>query len=157
MVALDHLKNNAETAAIPVIMLTAHSSDQVRERCRAKGADQFLAKPWSSGELQAAVQRALEDVPSMDQPAGAVQERFEEIRRTDRVPGLRISDLKVLATEYLGSHFGFTTYTEHEAIANVSLRIKSTTREEAGKVYRLEGPPGYILPTDRTSHRRDFI
>lgn len=139
---LDQLKNNAETSHIPVIMLTAHSTEQVRDRCRSKGANQFLAKPWSPGELEAAIRRALGGDPPEYQghTAGAAKERAVEDSRADAGHGgLRISSLKAVATEFIGSQLGLTTQEQQQVIGQVSLRIKSTTREGASKVYRLEG------------------
>src|SRR5260370_31021105 len=43
--ATRRLKNDARTAAIPVVMLTGHASARDLERARQVGCDAFLAKP----------------------------------------------------------------------------------------------------------------
>ena len=142
MAALDQLKKNPETANIPVIMLTAHNTEQVRDRCRSKGADQFLAKPWSPGELESAIRQALGYDSPEDRisPEGSAHEQPAEGHQAGaRNAGLRISNLKAVAEEFIGSQLGISVQVQQQVIGQVSLRIKSTTREGASKVYRLEG------------------
>ena len=50
------------TAAIPVIMLTAWTSDQARVLGLELGADDYVTKPFSPRELMLRVQRVLERV-----------------------------------------------------------------------------------------------
>jgi CheY-like chemotaxis protein len=45
----------------PVLALTADSSDQVREECRAAGMQAYLAKPLDFSELHAAIARSLKN------------------------------------------------------------------------------------------------
>jgi CheY-like chemotaxis protein len=42
-----------------VVILTAETSDDERERCLAKGALAFLTKPFRPADILAAVRRAL--------------------------------------------------------------------------------------------------
>jgi CheY-like chemotaxis protein len=44
---------------VPIVALTASSSDQVREQCRAHGMQAYLSKPVQAAELWAAVSRQL--------------------------------------------------------------------------------------------------
>ena len=53
--------------------------------------------------------------------------------------GLRMSDLKAVAEEFIGSQLGISAQVQQQVIGQVSMRIKSTGREGASKVYRLEG------------------
>jgi CheY-like chemotaxis protein len=45
--------------SVPILALTADSSDEVRERCRRQGMQAFLSKPLEAGELWAVVSRHL--------------------------------------------------------------------------------------------------
>jgi two-component system, cell cycle response regulator DivK len=49
--ATQHLKSRPELAHIPVIILTADTTQQVYDRCLAAGCDAYLNKPISSGQL----------------------------------------------------------------------------------------------------------
>lgn len=54
-----HLRADDRYRQLPVIMLTASGDDADRIAARAEGVDDFLTKPTSSGDLLAAVDRAL--------------------------------------------------------------------------------------------------
>jgi CheY-like chemotaxis protein len=53
------LKADAETKAIPLIMLTAHAFAEHRDRAAAVGADGFLAKPVLPDALAREIRRML--------------------------------------------------------------------------------------------------
>ena len=53
------LRGDAETAAIPLIILTALAHEQEQFAGLAAGADQYLLKPVKPQELVAAIQRAI--------------------------------------------------------------------------------------------------
>ena len=53
------LRGRHETALLPVIVLTAKGSAQVRETARAAGASMFIAKPFANGDLLAAVRQLV--------------------------------------------------------------------------------------------------
>ncbi len=57
--ATRRLKGNPETAAIPVLALTAHGLASERARAEAAGVDGYLMKPISSEALLRAVMDAL--------------------------------------------------------------------------------------------------
>jgi CheY-like chemotaxis protein len=54
------LRANPDTAALPIMAITAESGEQLEERVRAAGAADFLAKPVDLPELLARL-RALQD------------------------------------------------------------------------------------------------
>lgn len=56
---LRHLRADARYATLPVIMLTASGQEADRRAAEAIGANGFLTKPASSGELLDTVQRVL--------------------------------------------------------------------------------------------------
>ena len=55
------LKREAGTAHIPIIVITATESagDALATKCLAAGADDWLAKPFQTGELMVKIHRAL--------------------------------------------------------------------------------------------------
>ncbi len=57
--ALQALKAAQETAAIPVIMLTARGAQLTRQEAETSGAAVFLTKPFSPTQLLAETQRIL--------------------------------------------------------------------------------------------------
>jgi signal transduction histidine kinase/CheY-like chemotaxis protein len=56
---LEALHRDPPSAALPVVVVTALGSDEVRQRCLASGASDFLVKPVPLAELRRAVQRVL--------------------------------------------------------------------------------------------------
>ena len=55
----EHLSSSLETAFIPVIFITAHPSDEVRQKVAELGAVDFVTKPFDADELLAKVKKAL--------------------------------------------------------------------------------------------------
>ncbi len=69
LTALKHLKAAAETAAIPVIMLTVRGHALTRQQAEEAGAAIFLTKPFSPTQLLAEARKLLgETSPSPTQP-----------------------------------------------------------------------------------------
>lgn len=66
---LRHLKADAATAAIPVIVLTASAATAVERDALALGATRFLRKPIAAGDLVSAARAVL--VASHDQSTTA--------------------------------------------------------------------------------------
>jgi len=61
--ALKRLKENPETAEVPVIMLTAKAQDADVFRGWQSGADLYLTKPFNPSELLTFVKRLLQSQP----------------------------------------------------------------------------------------------
>jgi DNA-binding response OmpR family regulator len=95
------LRSEAGTAAIPIIMLTARAEETDRIVGLELGADDYLAKPFSPGELVARV-RALLRRSQRAAPAGP-QIRFHGIVMD--VPSHRVTDegreVELTAKEFL--------------------------------------------------------
>lgn len=56
---LRQLKASGETKDIPIIMLTAKTGDEDRERCREMGAAAYVTKPFKLEELRETVKRLI--------------------------------------------------------------------------------------------------
>ena len=56
---LQHLKGNPETAAIPVIFVTAHGGDEIETQCLHAGAVDFIPKPVNPSVVRARVKTHL--------------------------------------------------------------------------------------------------
>jgi CheY-like chemotaxis protein len=57
--ATRRIKTMPETAAIPVIVLTAHALPSVREECEAAGCDEFATKPVDFPSLLATIDKVM--------------------------------------------------------------------------------------------------
>jgi len=55
------LRKDRALKDVPVVLLTAEKSEELRQKGREAGANEFLAKPLQAAELQAAVRRWLGD------------------------------------------------------------------------------------------------
>lgn len=63
------LRARPETAAMPVMMLTARGQDRDRTAAERAGVDLFMAKPFSNAELLQAAQTLLARGPAADRGA----------------------------------------------------------------------------------------
>lgn len=83
--ALEQLKADDDTLVrtIPVVMLTALSSDQDQVRGGIEGAVQYLSKPVTPDALMSAVQAALEGDPEPVQRKAAQQRALARLARLE--------------------------------------------------------------------------
>ena len=56
---LRELREDAATAELPVLMLTARGQNRDREMAEAAGASRFMTKPFSNSEVLAAVNQLI--------------------------------------------------------------------------------------------------
>jgi two-component system, OmpR family, alkaline phosphatase synthesis response regulator PhoP len=56
---LQKLANDASTAALPVIVLTALTGPEVKDKCREAGADHVMTKPFDPSALASEIHRIL--------------------------------------------------------------------------------------------------
>jgi len=54
-----HVRNNAATAAVPIVMITSRVSDKHRARAIEVGVNDYLGKPYQERALLEAVRRQL--------------------------------------------------------------------------------------------------
>jgi two-component system cell cycle response regulator len=63
------IRQNSETARLPVVMVTALDKQSDRDMALAAGADDFITKPVEVGVLFPMMRRLLEARASRDQPS----------------------------------------------------------------------------------------
>ena len=61
---IKHLKREALTRDIPVVMLTARGEEEDRVRGLETGADDYIVKPFSPGEVMARIRAVLRRIPA---------------------------------------------------------------------------------------------
>jgi DNA-binding response OmpR family regulator len=60
----ESLRNDPDTASIPIVLLTARAAEADRARGEALGVLAYLTKPFDPGDLVARVKRALAGAPA---------------------------------------------------------------------------------------------
>jgi PAS domain S-box-containing protein len=78
---LKALRENPETASIPVIMLSARAGEESRVEGLEAGADDYLIKPFSARELLARVSGALALAKARGEAAGVLRESEQRMRQ----------------------------------------------------------------------------
>jgi two-component system OmpR family response regulator len=61
----------AEHPDLAIVMISARSASQVRDRCLAAGADVFLPKPFTAGQLNEAISTARASTATLPAPRRA--------------------------------------------------------------------------------------
>lgn len=74
---ITHLKNDANTQHIPIIMLTAQDDTESHVRSLSSGADDYITKPFNPRELLARIERTLRTKVASDD----LRERQNQIRQ----------------------------------------------------------------------------
>ena len=72
---LAHIRNNKATRTLPVIFLTARSSQEDIDKGLRMGADQYITKPFSGAELARTVKILLQERKLPTAAAGAPSPR----------------------------------------------------------------------------------
>jgi CheY-like chemotaxis protein len=62
---LEQLKADPKTAGIPVVVISATRDTSLADQLRAIGAPVYLVKPWSEGEIENVVAKALKAADEM--------------------------------------------------------------------------------------------
>jgi signal transduction histidine kinase len=80
------LREYAPTSAIPIILLTARADEEVKFDALQMGANDFLAKPFSSTELQARIKNLIEShhyQRRLTKQNQALNDAIEQIKETE--------------------------------------------------------------------------
>ena len=59
LTVFENLQNSLETSFIPVIFITAHATDDIRQKAFEMGAVDFITKPFNADDLLNTVKKAL--------------------------------------------------------------------------------------------------
>jgi len=144
------LKTDLRTNHIPVIMLTAKATLEDRIEGLELGADDYIAKPFSTDELQVRVRNLVQQRQTL-QRKYSQQPPANEVRQvtTDLMPmpSMDVQFLqkanKALQDHLADSHFGVDQFASEMGITSVQLRRKlkaltGQTVTEYVRNYRLE-------------------
>ncbi|HEX9446183.1 MAG TPA: response regulator [Candidatus Binatia bacterium] len=63
------IRKNPKTAAIPILAATAMTGSAIRQKCLDAGCNDYLAKPFTYRELDAALKNLLEKAENAPAPA----------------------------------------------------------------------------------------
>lgn len=99
--ALMEIRNNPETADIPVIMLTAKTQDLAKILAFKQGVQQYVTKPFNLMELSARVQSLVQHRPraSMRVRDGEAEFRKLAVRKGGRTVLLSIEDIVYISAK----------------------------------------------------------
>jgi two-component system KDP operon response regulator KdpE len=59
---MHNLRNAADTATIPVIVITAYPSQEIQQKVKEMGSVNFIAKPFKAENVLSKIRRALGEV-----------------------------------------------------------------------------------------------
>jgi DNA-binding response OmpR family regulator len=90
-----------EFSQVPIIMVTARGDDKEKVAGLNIGADDYVTKPFSAGELAARVRAVLRRVGSQDRPPEAIFHNKDlEVDFTSHRVTVKNNELRLTSTEY---------------------------------------------------------
>ncbi|MCQ2252642.1 MAG: response regulator [Bacteroidales bacterium] len=150
------LKSDIETCHIPVIMLTAKSSEEQRIEGLETGADSYIPKPFNPKHLMVRIQKLLElrktlrekfgnDISFETEQAGITIPDRDLLKKVTSVIKKRISDSK-LSVETLAEEVGISR-------GHLQRKLKSLTGQNPNefiRIIRLKQAAEILLENDVT-------
>ena len=91
------LRKRADTADIPIILLTARADEETKFNALALGANDFLAKPFSSTELHARIKNLIESHDFQHKLSK------QNMALTDTIEQLKETEIQLVQSEKLSS------------------------------------------------------
>ncbi len=76
MSAMDNFRKSAETAVIPVIVITAYPSPKVRQKVKELGAADFIAKPFEAEDMLSRIRKALNEGSPEEGGSGSMSKKI---------------------------------------------------------------------------------
>ena len=153
------LKTDLRTNHIPVIMLTAKATLEDRLEGLGLGADEYLAKPFSTDELHVRVRNLLKQREILQQKYGRLPQENEPITTPGKVPPVIDVFLQkvntILASNFTDSSLDVEKFAAETGITSVQLRRKlkaltGQTVTEYLRNYRLEKAAELLTNGTRT-------
>ncbi|NND34044.1 MAG: response regulator, partial [Saprospiraceae bacterium] len=134
---LEELKGNIITNHIPVILLTAKTSQEERQLGIKMGADAYLCKPFDQKELLLRIQNLLQLLENnklkFQHPRLAVSSQLSSSR------DLFLDQLESFVREHILEDFGVEDVAYHFSVSRVQLyrKVKATTGKSVSAYIRL--------------------
>jgi two-component system KDP operon response regulator KdpE len=94
------LRKLREWATIPIVILSVRNTEAEIIRCLDAGADDYLVKPFRSGELVARIRAAVRHRPSLLQPESEFTTRNISVNLSTRTVKKSGEPVKLTSTEY---------------------------------------------------------
>ncbi len=94
------LREKPETKTIPIIMLTVESSETDKIIGLETGADDYITKPFSTGELLARVRALLRRTKLLEETSSIIKSGKLEVNVISRVAKLDNKDIKLRPKEF---------------------------------------------------------
>jgi two-component system KDP operon response regulator KdpE len=94
------LRKLREWATIPIVILSVRNTEAEIIRCLDAGADDYLVKPFRSGELVARIRAAVRHRPSLLQPESEFTTRNISVNLSTRTVKKSGESVKLTSTEY---------------------------------------------------------
>jgi len=103
---LNHIKQNPETASLPVIFLSARAGEEAKIEGYDTGADDYLIKPFSSRELLARVKSQIRITRLHKDAFTILQQSSEELEKKvkERTAELQRKNNELEQFAYIASH-----------------------------------------------------
>ena len=139
----DFLKEyRAQNASVPIIVLTAYTSEQEKVLCLDLGADDFISKPFSVNELLA---RIRGEVRVKGEPVSLRNREFEILQVLARHRGSLVTRNELIQSVWKGKTPSTSTVIDvHMHNLRKALEIHSDYQlivTEYGRGYRLQAIP----------------
>ncbi|MBD2753985.1 ATP-binding protein [Spirosoma validum] len=165
--ALAHLvKSHAHTDHIAVVILTAKAAQENRLTGLEQGADDYLTKPFSMGELLLRIQNLLSRQRRLQE---RVQASLTSIRPAEEPPEMPANPFLVQLYQVLGNQFSNPAFSVEELADKMALSRKQLTRKvktltglstsELLRNYRLQQATTYLrqgLSSSETAYQVGF-
>ncbi len=135
--ALMEIRNNPQTAEIPVIMLTAKTQDLAKILAFKQGVQQYVTKPFNILELAARVRSLARDRVRSAEPIGGPEGEFRKlaVRKGGRTVLLSIDDITYVSAKNKSTYVH--TY-ENQYLVDMTLGEleKKLSRESFHRLHR---------------------